>query len=273
MERHPLNPMTDPDLRRWLARQTKASVGHLPLASLRHRNARAELKASFVAGKRLVICDAIDDADLGLIGAAVADQPLVVGGSAIAAGIVAAILPTRSTEGRYPRHREASPGCVLSGSCSSATLEQVATHARHHPTLIVEPDRLSVDEALSFLLQHASHRPLVATSAQPEAVAAAQSRHGRENVAMKIDSFFADLARRASQSGFGDFVVAGGETSGAVAKTFAPITCAVGEEIAPGVPTLYPDRSTAPAGLVLKSGNFGGSDFFDRALDALGQGR
>jgi uncharacterized protein YgbK (DUF1537 family) len=39
------------------------------------------------------------------------------------------------------------------------------------------------------------------------------------------------------------------------------------------VPTLYPDDPMAPAGLVLKSGNFGGPDFFDRALDALEGGQ
>ena len=29
MEHHPLNPMTDPDLRRWLARQSRHPVGHV----------------------------------------------------------------------------------------------------------------------------------------------------------------------------------------------------------------------------------------------------
>ncbi|WP_045320546.1 four-carbon acid sugar kinase family protein, partial [Limimaricola cinnabarinus] len=30
MENHPLTPMTDPDLRRWLARQVTGAVGHVP---------------------------------------------------------------------------------------------------------------------------------------------------------------------------------------------------------------------------------------------------
>ena len=29
MEKHPLTPMTDPDLRRWLARQTRHRIGHV----------------------------------------------------------------------------------------------------------------------------------------------------------------------------------------------------------------------------------------------------
>jgi uncharacterized protein YgbK (DUF1537 family) len=272
MERHPLNPMTDPDLRRWLARQTAGPVGHLPLSALRAGRGAAHLSASFAAGQRLVVCDAVDDADLGLIGAAVAGHRLVVGGSAIAAGLLAAGPPLRGAGFRTPG-RPARPGCILSGSCSTATLAQVETHARAHPLLRLDPDRLSLDAASDFLAAHAHARPAVASSAPPEAVAAAQARHGRDALADRIDAFFAELARHALARGFGAIVVAGGETSGAVASAFAPMTCAVGAEIAPGVPALYPDAAAAPAGLVLKSGNFGGPDFFARALDALEAGR
>jgi uncharacterized protein YgbK (DUF1537 family) len=69
--------------------------------------------------------------------------------------------------------------------------------------------------------------------------------------------------------------VAGGETSGAVTQALDPGPCAIGAEIAPGVPSLYPvaDGPGVPAGLVLKSGNFGGARFFREALDALAAGR
>ena len=40
MELHPLNPMTDPDLRRWLGRQTALGIGHLPLSALRGPDVR-----------------------------------------------------------------------------------------------------------------------------------------------------------------------------------------------------------------------------------------
>jgi uncharacterized protein YgbK (DUF1537 family) len=272
MERHPLNPMTDPDLRRWLSRQSQGPVGHLPLSVLRQRQGAAQLAASFAAGQRLVICDAIDDADLDLVGAAVAGHPLVVGGSAVAAGILAATVPDRRADERTAKNA-AGPGCVLSGSCSKATLEQVAVHARGHPVLHLTPDGLSVEAALDFLSAHVGDRPLVATSAAPDTVAAAQATHGRNGLADRIDAFFAKLATRATSCGFGAIVVAGGETSGAVASAFAPMTCAVGAEIAPGVPTLYPVGHRGLQGLVLKSGNFGSPDFFSRALDALERGQ
>ena len=87
MERHPLNPMTDPDLRRWLSQQTRQGVGHLPLAAVRADNGAAVLAAAFAEGRRLVIADAIEDDDLVALGRLIARDPLVVGGSAIARGV------------------------------------------------------------------------------------------------------------------------------------------------------------------------------------------
>ncbi|MBV9135614.1 MAG: four-carbon acid sugar kinase family protein, partial [Hyphomicrobiales bacterium] len=89
MENHPLNPMTDPDLRRWLRLQTKGEVGFVPHSIVRQGGeaVSAALGAEAKAERRLVVVDAIEDADLLAIGAAVADQPLVTGGSGIALGL------------------------------------------------------------------------------------------------------------------------------------------------------------------------------------------
>src|SRR5918993_2102221 len=83
LERHPLNPMTDPDLRRWLSLQTRDPVGHIPLALVRqgHVAVRDGLQASASRGERLVIVDALDDEDLRRIGTACAEALLVTGGS------------------------------------------------------------------------------------------------------------------------------------------------------------------------------------------------
>ncbi len=43
----------------------------------------------------------------------------------------------------------------------------------------------------------------------------------------------------------------------------------IGPEIAPGVPLLRTVGHAPAMLLVLKSGNFGGADFFAKALDAL----
>ena len=73
MEKHPLTPMTDADIRRWLRRQTQGDVGHVPLDAVR---GGAALAAAFAgrgeAGRRLVVADAVSDADLLTLGAAFA---------------------------------------------------------------------------------------------------------------------------------------------------------------------------------------------------------
>ena len=65
-------------------------------------------------------------------------------------------------------------------------------------------------------------------------------------------------------------VVASGETSGAVLDRLNRPGFLVGGEIAPGVPLLrtLPAPKREPMLLALKSGNFGGPDFF---ADALGR--
>jgi uncharacterized protein YgbK (DUF1537 family) len=66
-------------------------------------------------------------------------------------------------------------------------------------------------------------------------------------------------------------VVAGGETSGAVAAALGLKALAIGPEIDPGVPVLFTESPT-PVALALKSGNFGGPNFFSRALSIMKSG-
>jgi uncharacterized protein YgbK (DUF1537 family) len=76
---------------------------------------------------------------------------------------------------------------------------------------------------------------------------------------------FARVAKGLQQRGTRRFIVAGGETAGAVINSLEIQAVHIGREIAPGVPwitTLKPPELS----LSLKSGNFGGPNFF---LDAM----
>ena len=64
-------------------------------------------------------------------------------------------------------------------------------------------------------------------------------------------------------------MVAGGETSGAVVQALGVQALRIGKQIAPGVPATV-TLDAQPLALALKSGNFGGENFFDEALRALG---
>lgn len=60
--------------------------------------------------------------------------------------------------------------------------------------------------------------------------------------------------------------VAGGETSGAIVSALDIEGLTIGREIAPGVPWIS-KLGDPSLRLALKSGNFGGPNFFERALE------
>jgi uncharacterized protein YgbK (DUF1537 family) len=274
MENHPLTPMTDPDLRRWLARQCRGEIGHIPAATvLAGRDAiRAVLTAPDTP--RLVVADCVRDEDLFEIGAAAADQKLITGGSGIALGLPA-VFRARGMTGQSGTQWTpvSGPAAILSGSCSTATRAQVAYHRARHPALEVTADAVmdgSLDStrATDWALAHSGGLPLIYSSADPAVVEAAQQRYGRQQVAAALEHFMGDTARRLAEAGVRRLVSAGGETSGAITEALAVAAMEFGPEIDPGVPALrVVGRELA---LALKSGNFGGEDFFQRAAGVLG---
>ena len=65
--------------------------------------------------------------------------------------------------------------------------------------------------------------------------------------------------------GVAKLVVAGGETAGAVVQALGVRAVRIGPEINPGVPWTQ-SLGQPRLALALKSGNFGGRDFFTKAL-------
>jgi len=275
LRNHPLNPMTDSDLRRWLSKQCRMPVGLVayPDASDAKR-LRAKLGEGAAKGECLVIVDAVDEAGLRAIGIACADAMLVTGGSGIALGLpgnfAAKGLIAPKQRAHEPVH---GPCAALAGSCSAATLRQVTLHAKEHPALHAGLEailgRTITPESVADFVQREPHEPLVYSSAAPEELAAVQKRHGRENAAHAIEAFFAACASELVRRGIRRLVVAGGETSGAVVSALGVDALEIGPEIDPGVPALF-SRDGKGLGLALKSGNFGADDFFTKAFRVLG---
>lgn len=265
MQNHPLTPMSDPDLRRWLTPQTRHTVGHVgpgPVFGGADHIAAA-LAAQHEAGHRLIVVDAIRDEDLRAIGAAARDLPLITGGSGVALGLPANF---GCTPGAAAWRGQAGKAVALSGSCSNATRAQVAYHAARHPAReIVAADVIEgrLDAAtLAAWLMAQDGVPLAYSSADPAQVKAVQETYGRERSADALESFFADVARKVRDAGAARIITAGGETSGAVVEGLTLTTLDIGPEIDPGVPALRAGDSLVVA---LKSGNFGAEDFFEKA--------
>ncbi|MEM7599508.1 MAG: 3-oxo-tetronate kinase [Pseudomonadota bacterium] len=270
MENHPLTPMTDPDLRRWMALQTKYSVGHVPAQTVFQGPDAIEnaLSAQHEAGHRHIIVDAIRDEDLMNIGRAAKDLKLITGGSGVALGLPANF---GGTPGTSDWQGQKGHALALSGSCSQATRAQVAYHAARHPAQIVSAAdiieaRVTPENMLDWAMT-AGDLPLIYTSADPSVVAEVQDTFGREKAASAIEGFFASLARLAISADITRIITAGGETSGAVVEALDLVQFAIGPEIDPGVPAL---RASPSLVVALKSGNFGADDFFEKADKVLG---
>ncbi len=280
MERHPLTPMTDANLVRVLSRQTQATVGLVPFAVVDKgahavRDAMTALKEQ---GRRYAIVDAVTDEHLRGIGQAAASHALITGGSGVAMGLphnfrAAGLLPERSDAGELPD--VAGAAAVLAGSCSRATLLQVATARDHLPTLELDPlttpdgDAL-IRQATAWADERLGNTPvLIAASAPPDRVAALQARLGRDQAGTLVETVLAGIAEHLVRRGVRRLVVAGGETSGAVVTRLGVRSLRIGTEIDPGVPWTFAEGAGAPLLLALKSGNFGAPDFFTKAFGAV----
>ena len=276
MQNHPLTPMTDPDIRRWLAPQTKAEVGHVPALTVFSGAAatNAALTAEAAAGKRLIVVDAIRDEDLMIIGEAAADLPLITGGSGVALGLPENFRKQGLIGETSSSWQGESGRCaILSGSCSIATRGQLAEYAKGNHTFEIKAGEvisgnLTAEHVSEWLLSQ-DGIGLAYSSADPEVVKQVQAEFGTEASAEAIENLFAEVSRQLVAGGVTRLIVAGGETSGAVVEGLSLDTMAMGPEIDPGVPAM---RAREDLVIALKSGNFGAPDFFEKAIGILAQG-
>ncbi len=260
MENHPLTPMTDPDLRRVLAAQSNRAIGHITAMTV--LQGADAIKADMDGGYHFIV-DAISDRDLFEIGKAAKGAKLLCGGSGIALGLPSNFGVSSKAPGWTPIK---GPGAVFSGSCSRATREQVKRYGAIASTYQIDADRAVEDgydigEITDWVIAQ-GRAPLVYASADPETVRVAQDKHGKGVAAAAIERVFARLAPALVAKGLRRLVVAGGETSGAVVTGLGAQVLTIGPRAAAGVPLV----TFGDTALALKSGNFGGPDFFEQTL-------
>lgn len=280
MKDHPLTPMRDSNLVRVLQRQTKLPVGLVPFAVVDQGAAaiEADFKMHAAAGRRFVIVDAILDRHLVDIGKAAASHKLVTGGSGVAMGLPGNFVARGLMKvASAPKAMQAPKGrrLILAGSCSEATRGQVkAAIAAGVPAFEIDVRAVRQGTlATSDLVDWAKKQPagapvLIYSSADPARVAEIQREFGREASGVLVEQLLADVAKALCADGVTQLIVAGGETSGAVVGALGVTAIEIGPEIAPGVPWTLA-RDGVPLALALKSGNFGGPDFFLSAWSHL----
>ena len=279
---HPLNPMHDSNLVRVLARQSRTKVGLVDLATLARGAAAVRGRLGDLAsnGVGAAVIDAVFDRDLETIGGVALDHRLSVGASGIGLGIARALVASGKVKSNAASALSDSaiggPAACLAGSCSQATLQQIANAEKTMAVLHLDPEQViagpdEVRRALAWAGERIGKGAvLIASSSTPQQVQALQSRHGRDAAGHAIEQAMADLAEGLVRSGVRRLVVAGGETSGAVVDRLGIPGFLVGAEIAAGVPVLRAVGAKDGAMLLaLKSGNFGGAEFFSDALKLM----
>ncbi|TWB58438.1 uncharacterized protein YgbK (DUF1537 family) [Rhizobium sp. ERR 922] len=278
MKDHPLTPMRDSNLVRLLTPQVSGRVGlaNRNIVSKGAAALKARLEELGNDGIRHVIVDAISDNDLRTIAAASFDMPLLTGGSAIAGQLPRFYMEQGLVS--FSEHRQTLPkvtggSIVLSGSCSAMTRRQVADYADKVASLRLDPIALAqngASAALEWLHQQSPDAPkLIYATAEPDEVRQAQEQLGRDKAGRVVEDALSKIARIAFDCGTRRFVVAGGETSGAITQALGAAHLTIGPEIAPGVPWTFTTLGNETVALALKSGNFGEETFFTDAFDRL----
>ncbi|MBY5420299.1 3-oxo-tetronate kinase [Rhizobium leguminosarum] len=277
---HPLNPMHDANLVRVLTRQSRNAVGLIDLAAVAAGPGavKARLDSFRTAGVTAVIADAIFERDLETLGEVALETPVSTGASGLGLGLARALVRSgRISSGGATTADAIRPvgglSAIVAGSCSKATLHQLDVAERSMPVLRLDPERLlagpdEIATAISWAGERISAGPVViAASAAPETVSRLQSLYGREASGHAIETATSIIVAELVERGVRRLVIAGGETSGAAVDRLAIPAFLIGPEIAPGVPVLRTvGNAQGDMLLALKSGNFGGEDFFTAAL-------
>lgn len=277
MQHHPLNPMTDSNIVRFLGQQTDLSVGLVaaPDVAAGVESTTLAIDRAVSAGHQLLVTDTCQDSDLATIADAIVGHQVVTGGSGIGRYLPDAWRKNGLIDKTV--HQPELPQIdgnvlIIAGSCSEMTQRQVAFMRDRSNSFQVDVGSLMQDfeqqiSAFESAVAQFDERPVMIYSTDAaEKIAPIHKQYGRVEVCQTVERFHGRVAKwLVAEIGFRKIIVAGGETSGSVMRELGIEQLQIGPEICTGVPWTF-TLSDAPIAVALKSGNFGGEDFFESAL-------
>ncbi|WP_319483713.1 3-oxo-tetronate kinase [uncultured Cohaesibacter sp.] len=275
MRHHPVTPMLDANLMRLTEMQSKGRAANIPVTTMDQGAAaiRAAIEQLVKEGFTYVVPDSLTNQNLIDLGEALIDMPLVTGGSGLGMGLARAIVAKHGLKAEASMEAGSPPGgkcIILAGSTSVMTNAQVERYIGKAVSKKVDVGRCIEDaagyagEVADWLTLHEKDdnrlAPLVYATTNVEDLQGIQKNYGAEASGAAVEHFFSTLAKLLELANYDHFIVAGGETSGAVVKSLGVAAFHIGPQIAPGVPWVR--AVDKPISLALKSGNFGTEDFF-----------
>ena len=271
----PLTPMTDPDLVRFLGRQTPQAVGLIPHGTLVRGSgaAQAALARLTEAGMGHVLCDASDDGDVEVT----ADLARISGLPVVASDPLIVALARRLAQGAavspLPAPMPRGPVAVLAGSTGPVVLEQLAVLGRSHPVLVLDvldprAETAIAAEALDWAARQAGPFA-ISTATDGAGLARTQAALGPLGAARRAEALLGAVAAGLRDRGQRRFVVAGGETSGAVVAALGVGRARALPEGALGLGFCLTGGDD-PLALYLKPGKLGAADVLAQAASGAG---
>ncbi len=284
MKNHPLTPMWDSKISELMKDQSRHPCILLDRACCSQPKEKVKAYLYQEKSKALkdnsrfyVIPDYEDEEDARKIVLIFGDLKVITGGSGLAYFYAAYLSRGASDIHTSEKCRVSGGALIVAGSVSVTTLEQIRDYKEKGLSFykisveklwkrVITPERIWQDIKSEIIEEKGS--VLVYCSESPEDVKKGEAL-GKYEFAGLLEDTLAGVARLAADHGTMRIICAGGETSGAVTKRLGYTNFYIGESISPGIPIMIPcgDKNMR---LILKSGNFGETDFFSRALDLTG---
>lgn len=222
----PATPMSDPDMVRFIGKQTAEPVGLLPHSILLKGREAAQAHLDVLAkdGTCYCVVDASDDGDVKIAAELARAQPTMVSSDAVliqlgidrfAPQAVVKVAPPPPSEGT---------AAVLVGTVGPIADGQIAIFARQHPVLTLDLiNDGSVDEMVSKSMQwakahHGKQPYLISTAVSDQRVKEIQTELSVRGASEKGERLISELAAAIFELGIDKLIVVGGETSGGVIK-------------------------------------------------------
>ncbi len=284
MATHPVTPMDEADLMRHLARQTSANIALLNALVLDHA-AGVRFDDLVASGAEVVLIDTLYERQMPIIGeliVSLAERDLtrfVVGSS----GVEYALTAHWRAAGMLPFTRVATPQCaespvvIVSGSCSPVTAAQILAAAEAgFRCVALQPDEWlegivgrAATEALNAMAAGESVIVHAATGPEDPRIAAANEKLSSAGRSTERNTLLGEALARilnaAIDAGVRRCAVAGGDTSGQVARTLGIESLEFIAPLAPGSPLCrarFHDTTRLDMEICFKGGQVGRPDFF-----------
>lgn len=274
MKDHPVNPMWASDISELMCEQSKYPCHVVTiedmLAGQEHVESMLE-RFSTQSEHFYIIPDYFEQEHNELIYSLFGGVKILSGGS----GLLAAVNPNcKKALADNVSCTAAGKSILLAGSCSSMTLRQITDYKADHSAIKIDPMKAidGTQSSVSLWEEVAGRDGVLLYSSESAQEISRIPDALRPQVSAALEKLISELALMAEKDGYTQIIVAGGETSGAVAKALDFGAYLIGESVAPGVPVMMPVKKPELR-LVLESGNFGREDFFHAALEMTTKGR